>query len=226
MTAKKKVTTKKPAAKVSKSPPLKAEHQKSKSGKTTAPKKPKTGKVAAKPTRSKIDWEAAKKWFLEDNTRTFQGVADKFGVTRNSVIAHAGPDKGDWRNLRIELAEKAEAELKESLIDEKTKVNNRHLDHWRRIQNIVAKRLTRYENATNEKEATEKGVYLYSGRELKDDTQTMRIAIDGERVVLGLPIIIQHNKNEDLEVPDRLSPEEIERLKADANNRARSRADS
>lgn len=219
----KKVTIKKPAAKTSKpavlKPPKKTELKPK--PKQTPPSK--RGKPV-KGYRSKIDWDKARTMYMSDNTCTYQKVADTFGVTRSTVGKRA--DDEGWREARAKLTEETNNQLQAMLVDEKSQVNDRHLEHWRNIQRIASEHLKAYDPLECKDQSDKPRTFSMDSKGFKQVAQTFKIAIDGERVILGLPIIIQHNKNEDLEAPEKITPEEIERLEADARNRARSRQNS
>jgi hypothetical protein len=67
---------------------------------------------------AKIDWAAARTFFLSSPTISFGDVARKFGVTDTAVRKHAGGANGEWRQRRDKMV--ADAAAKQEIGIEKS----------------------------------------------------------------------------------------------------------
>lgn len=165
----------------------------------TISKKTETKKAPAKKSKSSksgpknIDWYSARKDYLSDNTLSFEDIAKKYGTSKTAVGNRAKAE--DWTNLRQDLYEKAFSAFTEKLLDTKSSANNRHLTHWQNLQALANNSIV--DMAERSYERDRRGnIILIDGKpiprplntfELEKLAKTLKIAIDGERVVLGLP---------------------------------------
>lgn len=133
---------------------------------------------AKKPQPTKIDWAEAQKDYLMDATLSYKDIAEKYGVSSTSVEKHAKAQ--GWVALRNKLGEKATNMMMEALARKKAQANNRHQKYYERLQKIAGKTLDEYEE----------GNITPEPKELESTARTLRMAIEGERVVLGLPNVI------------------------------------
>lgn len=144
---------------------------------------------------TQIDWLEAQKYYLTDATVSLADVAKKFGVSKTAVEQRASNE--GWAKLRQKLGADAMQIFKQRLVSEKAKANDRHLDLYQRFQKVAADAL----------DALEQGSWLTDKRGdavLHPETQepikvapdsfvlqrlssAIKNAIEGERVVLGLP---------------------------------------
>lgn len=159
------------------------------------PKKPANKTSTTKKNRpTKINWSKVKTEFLADSTLTFKALALKYGVTESAVQKWA--KKQDWVNLRDRLAEEATAKLAADLIEQKKTANSRHLAIFTRIQKITMAALERI--ADGEPLVDKGGAAITDSKgnaimvppsafDLQKYTAALKDAINGERVVLGLP---------------------------------------
>jgi hypothetical protein len=93
------------------------------------------------------------------------------------------------------LYERAFTKFTEKLLDEKSSANNRHLTHWQNLQALANNSIV--DLAERNYERNKAGhLILVDGKPipkplntfvLEKLAKTLKIAIDGERVVLGLP---------------------------------------
>ena len=157
--------------------------------KKTAPVK----KGSSKSGPKNIDWYEARKLYLSDNTLSYEDIAKKFGTSKTAVGNRAKAE--DWTNLRQDLHEKAFSAFTEKLLDEKSSANNRHLTHWQNLQALANNSIVDMAERSYERDRKGK-IIIIDGKpiprpinpfELEKLAKALKVAIDGERVVLGLP---------------------------------------
>lgn len=164
--------------------------------KTTPKKTPKQAPVkkgSSKGGPKNIDWYEARKLYLSNNTITFEDIAKAVGSSKTAVGNRAKAE--DWTGLRQDLYEKAFSNFTEKLLDEKSSANNRHLTHWQNLQALANNSIV--DMAERSYERDRKGhIIIIDGKpiprpinpfELEKLAKALKVAIDGERVVLGLP---------------------------------------
>lgn len=164
--------------------------------KTTPKKTPKKAPVKKGSSKSgpkNIDWYEARKEYLGDSTLSLDDIAKKYGVSKTAVGNRAKAE--DWTSLRQDLYERAFTKFTEKLLDEKSSANNRHLTHWQNLQALANNSIV--DLAERNYERDRKGnLIIIDGKPiprplntfvLEKLAKTLKIAIDGERVVLGLP---------------------------------------
>lgn len=148
---------------------------------------------------AKIDWIEAQIYYLADNTRSYKDVAQKFGVSSTAVEQRAA--KEHWVELRNSLGEKTIQKVEAELVDRKAEINERHSRHYRNMQ-AMAGNLLLIANNTIQKKMAEKGtdnvtIYeegLISPSRVKFLYEALKIAIDGERVTVGLPTSVERRE--------------------------------
>lgn len=148
--------------------------------------------------KTKIDWFEARKAYLSDGTLSYRDIAKKFGVSLNTIEKRAKSE--GWVELRQELGEKAFNELTERLVNVKTSANDRHLKHYQNLQALANRSIKEMDEGSILFDR--KGNPLYERKEdgtvkifrrpinpfeLEKLAKALKTAIDGERVVLGLP---------------------------------------
>lgn len=160
--------------------------------KTTVSKPKSIKKARIQPT--KIDWFEARKVYLEDSTLSYSDIAKKFKVSKTSVESRANPE--GWSLLRQELGEKAFTKFTEKLLDTKSSANNRHLTHWQNLQALANNAII---DMAERRYFTNKAGQLVLDKDgnpiptpintfaLEKLGKALKDAINGERVVLGLP---------------------------------------
>lgn len=141
---------------------------------------------------------------------SLQDLATKYGVSISTIGERASSE--NWTAKRNETIMKAEEIAATKKADEIIDANSRHLTKWRRIQNLANRILNTFEDRLNKFDTAQKKIdELQAGtvadpeklqiKELKkirrpglNDltmiTTTLKTAIEGERIVLGLPIIV------------------------------------
>jgi len=157
------------------------------------PSKAPITKRSSKSGPKKIDWYEARKDYLSDNTLSYEDIAKTYGSSKTAVGNKAKAE--NWTSLRQDLHEKAFSKFTEKLLDVKSKANNRHLSHWQNVQALANNAIN--DLAERSYERDDKGkLLLFRGEpvpiplnmnNLEKLARTFKVAIDGERVILGLP---------------------------------------
>jgi len=133
-------------------------------------KKPVKKTPAARAT--KIDWSEPLQDYLQDATLTLKDLAVKYKVSQRVVEEHAS--KEGWAGLRTRLGEQATNLMLKRLATKKAQANDRHLSNY---TTLTQKIMLSIDKISDE---TESGDIIALAKALK-------VAQDGERVVLGLP---------------------------------------
>jgi len=146
-------------------------------------------------TKNSVDWFKAKMLYVEDNTVSYSDIAQMFDVSLKSVKKHGSRD--EWVGVRQEVAENVETKIKENLVNERVEANERHRKQYHQLQDMIRQYMVIIQNhnkAVIEKAKTEGRIVnpkqLYSAQNLLNLTKTLMKVIDGERVTLGLPIVV------------------------------------
>jgi len=164
-------------------------------------KQAKSKKSGGKRVQSKkIDWNKAFAFYIEDHTRSYSDVAKEFGVTKKSVERNAqytiteGPEKGSWitwAERRQEVGELARKKAEEDYKKTAPVRSQQHLMQYRNLQVAIALKVNQlanegewYVNPTTGKKIK---IQSTDARQLADVSKAMKLAIDGERVIMGLP---------------------------------------
>jgi len=153
--------------------------------------------------KTKVDWLEVRKEYLMDATTSYKSLAKKYGVALKT-LQDRGTREG-WSVLRQDLVDKAFNRFTEKLLDQKSSANERHLQHWQNLQGLANEAVV--DMATRNFERDRKGnLVMFRGKplpvplntfELEKLAKTLKIAIDGERVVLGIPTSVSALSNPD-----------------------------
>lgn len=154
----------------------------SSSAKKPAKKAKKTTRSANRKPTYKWDVVAAEKLYLSDTTVSLQDIADKFGVTKKTVGEYA--KKHEWTKRRQNVAEKGLEKFEDQHAELISTTNEEHLRLFKNARNIAYNNLVKVS-----KQAGEQGII--DVKELNGNIYGMSKAIEGERMVLGLPTVIQ-----------------------------------
>ena len=125
---------------------------------------------------TKVDWLEVRKEYVTHLTISYATLAEKWGVARKTLQARA--TREEWPELRQELADKAYLQFSEKMLDEKSQAQTRHLKQYRNLQALANR-------AIQEMSA---GTLVLA--DLERLARTLKLAIDGERIVLGIPTTI------------------------------------
>lgn len=156
--------------------------------------KPKGGRA------SKIDWNKAFEWYIEDHTRSYSDVAKAFGVSTQSVERNAtytytdGEKKGSWvtwAERRHELGEIARKKAEEDYKKTAPARSQQHLLQYRNLQIAASNKVAMLAHQGQWLIDPDTGkrikVQEFDARQLADVAKALKLAIDGERVIMGLP---------------------------------------
>lgn len=168
-------------------------HMLAKHPKSGVKAKPKAG--TKKNSSRRFDHDKAFAWFLEDATRSYGDVAKQFKVTKQAIerIAKVTLDDGSWctwaerrQMLGEEARKKAEDEYKKSVPVR----NEEHLKQYRNLQIATSNKIALLANqgqwVTNPTTGQRFKIQEFDARQLADAAKALKIAIDGERVIMGL----------------------------------------
>jgi hypothetical protein len=140
----------------------------------------------------KADWLQAKLVYIENPNLSYADIARMFGVSLKQVKKHGA--KNNFVEGRQEVSDSVEIKIKETIVDERVKANERHAIAYKNMQslintyiNIISNDIKRIERqaAAEGRDVTTKE--LYSTQKLFYLIKALKTAIDGERVTLDLP---------------------------------------
>lgn len=118
---------------------------------------------------AKISWSAALADYLRDETMSYRILADKFGVSKQAVVARAKKER--WQELRTETRSKVNQKLTEIVSEDIAEVRKKHAGYGRKLWEMGA-------------EALESGkVSINTAREA---VQSIKEGINIERTALGM----------------------------------------
>lgn len=136
-------------------------------------KKPVAKKTPARPT--KIDWSEPLQDYLSDATISLKDLAAKYKVSTRVVEEHAA--KEGWGGLRARLGEQATNLMLKRLATKKASANDRHLSNY---TTLTAKVMLSIDKISDESDPGD----------IVSLAKALKVAQDGERVVLNLPTSI------------------------------------
>lgn len=150
---------------------------------------------------SKIGRKAAANWgqlkteYISDNTVTYEYLAQKYGVSSRSVKRHAVEDS--WKAARKDIVQQVTNSVTRHAIDNLEEVNARHTKAYKNLQAFALTNLNiLYDHIkTTQETAKAQGKKLnprdvYNSQQAKFLAETLRVAMDGERITLGLPTVV------------------------------------
>lgn len=155
-------------------------------------------KKKATARKTKVDWLIVRKEYLTDSTSSYRTLAKKYGVALKTLQDRA--TREGWSELRQDLSEKAFNEFTQKLLDTKSEAQNRHLQHYQNLQALANRSIQ--EMAEHSYYTDKKGNLILledkNGKPtpvprplnpfaLEKLAKALKDAINGERVVLGLP---------------------------------------
>lgn len=157
--------------------------------------KAKTGTRSAR----KLDRAKAYDYYFADHTRSYNDVAKKFGVSKQAVEAIAKvtvkDDKGTswvtWAEHRLNLAEEAQKKRDAEYRKSAPARSEQHLLQYRNLQVAAGQKVTSLAQEGKWMLDIDSGkkikIQEVDARQLADVAKALKLAIDGERVIMGLP---------------------------------------
>lgn len=162
--------------------------------------------------RTVIDWSEARAWFMEDVTRSYSDVARQFKVSKRTVEFHAKLDgegnaaEKTWAVIRRELGAAATAKHEAGLIDDKAQRAEVHLGYFRELQDLGMTKardmkqgvplLDKFGQPVLHKDGSPV-IVLASAVEIQRITRAVQFAVNGERIIMGLPTSVAALTNKD-----------------------------
>lgn len=147
---------------------------------------------------TKVDWLSIRKSYLSDSTISYSDLAKTYKVSKTAIERKAKAES--WVELRQELGEKAFNNFTEKLLDQKSSAQSRHLQHWQNLQAIANNSIIHFAERSYERDRRGNLIIIkdkdgnlnpiprpVNTTELVNVAKAIKIAIDGERVTLGLP---------------------------------------
>lgn len=144
---------------------------------------------------TKIDWNVAFAWFLEDASRSYSDVAKQFDVSKRSVERKAFVNNDDgsfetWAERRQRVGDEARKDAEDAYRKSIPAREEQHLALYRNMQVATGVKVNLLVNQgdwlVNPKTGKKVKVQEFSARELADAAKALKLSIDGERVILGL----------------------------------------
>lgn len=177
-----------------------------------------TGRIKTMPRAKKIDWDEAFQYYCEDMTRTYEDVAVKYKVAKDSVYKQSAKEDTPWPERRLSVVEKAQKRATKRRLKDTIERDESHLKSFRAA--VTAHTNTIIREGNKNEQADQKA--------LASATHALYKAIMGERVILGLPILIARSEtiqdDDEIETPAditataNLLKEHLERLEKYRNN--------
>jgi hypothetical protein len=172
---------------------------------------------------TKINWDEAREYFVNDPKSSLVGTARHYNVAVTSVARWA--KKQNWMELKKEKHIEQKMEIQTRKNETKEDINERHLETFRQMQTFVKsnlaiandyiKRQYNYVTTTEKAGTVPDKRMMYSAQNVKYIAEALKIAIDGERVALGMPITSPGKTEKDIKVSGaiaKFSPEQINNL--------------
>lgn len=147
----------------------------------------------------KIDWVQAQKDYLDDPKLSLKDIAIKYGVAENTVQEHSSREK--WVASREVTQQNTLIQAGEIIVSRNSQINEKHNKQYTDMQ-ILAINMVRIASNTIQRKAKEKGIEnltvyekdMISPKALKDLYESLKIAMDGERVTVGLPTSVERKE--------------------------------
>jgi hypothetical protein len=153
--------------------------------------------------QTKIDWQKARKDYVSDTSLTYQDIADRYNCSLKAVKKVGSRDS--WREGREAIIQRANEKVQENVADQLAEVNERHTNTYKNMQALGLSQLNiaLTEVRRLQKEADDQGVPLSINKDgiigqqrLKFLGDFLKVAMDGERITLGLPTSVSVSKTE------------------------------
>lgn len=159
-----------------------------------APAKPKRDRrKARKASPRKYDPVAMFEWYCGDMTRTYQDVAEHFNASKSYISRLAAKEDTTWLERRLKVMEKMERKAGKRRYREATERDDIHLKSLRAAITVNTNTILR-----EGKKKVDQDVNA-----IAKSTNALHKAIMGERVIMGLPVLIARSEimHDDDDVP-------------------------
>jgi len=147
----------------------------------------------------KIDWASAQKDYIQDRTLTYANIAEKYGVSK-TVVGQRAANEG-WKKTRSGIIKKTISSVEGEIVDRNTRINELHYDLASSMASLANKQLNiahrqidklELERGKHNITLDDKGVL--SQHRMKALFEAMTMAINLQRVSLGLPITVERKQ--------------------------------
>jgi len=142
----------------------------------------------------RIDWEPIKQAYISDPTQSYRSLEEKFKVTRKAIESRS--KKENWVKLRQELGKKTETAFMENVAEQRAKLDKKHSRLYNRGQRLVVKTMKYLEEGEIVFDKDGNAVVDAKGKPIRAMPsakmvehlmKALKVTIDGERAVAGLP---------------------------------------
>lgn len=145
--------------------------------------------------KAATNWIAVKQDFISDSTATYTSMARKYNVSARSVMRWAV--KEGWVATRKDIGDKVTQKVSAKAISDMDEVNDRHTKAYKNLQAFALTNLNiLYDHIRSEVDSAKQANKklnprdIYSSQMAKFLAETLRIAMDGERITRGLPTVV------------------------------------
>lgn len=169
---------------------------------------------------TKINWTAAKEYYLSDPKITLHKVAEKFDITYKSVQKWAAQEK--WilqrKNNAMEQGLETAKQRREETVEQ---INTRHIELYLQMQGFIKTNIAiaqdyvreEYLEAKRANKAVNKQK-MFSAQNVKYLMEALKISVDGERVAEGISITGPTKSEKDIRVSATASKYDAKQLEA------------
>lgn len=132
-------------------------------------------------------------WYCEDMTRSYADVAKQFGSTTTYIKKMAAREDTTWLERRQKVAEKLQSKASKRRYEEGQKRDESHLQSFRVAITANSNKIVKEAKQSDGGDA----------KTIATSTMALYRAIMGERIILGLPVLIARSEilEDDGEVP-------------------------
>ena len=146
-----------------------------------------------------VDWVSARKDYLEDRSLSYTDIANKYGVSR-TVVGERAKAEG-WTDARRSIDEKSIKRVEAEIVDRNAEVNDLHYNLAVGMASLANKELNIAHRQLDklEQELGKDGIgindkRLISPYKMKALFESMAIAMNLQRVALGLPTSVERKQ--------------------------------
>lgn len=151
-------------------------------------------------TKKKVDWAAARNFYITNPTVTYEQVAVQFDAPLKTVAWHG--QKESWALLRAELGAKVDTAIEGEVIKQAVDRNEIHATGAKNLQGLIQKKINiAYKKLLELEEKLESGETLspyekgiISDKGLSDLADAYVAAVNLERVTQGLPTSVERKE--------------------------------
>jgi len=146
----------------------------------------KTKKIVDKTRRkvARVDYVEIRKEYMTNHKSSYRSLSKKFGISYTALQQHA--TKENWPKQRQDLVDKTNEKSDDEFVKIKAECDDRHVLHYKNIQAIANRTIMNWSEKLNKTQST----FEVDARDLANVARALKIGIDGERIVRGLPTTV------------------------------------